>query len=147
MKFGSAKILLLLSLLFLSGCYKKHLFVQIESIDENFLASTHVNTPDWRQAHPPYGQRIIISWDFPLATYGKKLSFHITVRFWDNSEEVRTYALTRRLGTKVFYFENKNKTKDRKILTYRIQVLTEKNEIVETWKHQFWTNLIDVDKD
>lgn len=35
---------------------------------------------------------------------------------------------------------------EKRILTYRIQVVDFEDEIVETWEHHFWTQLIDVDR-
>lgn len=123
-----------------TGCYKNHLYVQQEWVDRNFLASTKVGTPDPRQACPPEGQRILVAWKFPANLYYQDLQLLLTVRFWDNSEEVITYPIERRWSNTAFNFFQQ------KILTYRIQVVNRDNEIVETWEHHFWTELIDIDR-
>ena len=129
------------SLFFISSCYKNHLYVQVEKLDRDFLASTHVDTPDYRQEKPPHGRRIIISWNFPKNLYEKDLFINLRVRFWDNTEALRVYNLHRKLGTKDFYFEGK------KILTYQVEIVSKDKEVIEVWRHQFWTKLIDVDRD
>lgn len=135
------KILALFAILFLlvfAGCYKNHLYVQQEWVDRNFLASTHVGTPDPRQECPPEGQRLLVSWKFPRNLGELKLV--ITVRFWDNSEEVICHPIDRSWGYAAFFFSKC------KILTYRVQVVDLCDAIVETWEHHFWTELIDIDR-
>ncbi len=117
--------------------------MQQEWVDRNFLASSHVGTPDPRQAHPPQGQRILTRWDFPRSLFEKQLTLVLTVRFWDNTQEVLSRPLDRRRDFIAFYFPAAEK--ERRILTYRLQVLSAEGEVIETWKHQFWTELIDID--
>lgn len=114
--------------------------MQQEWVDRNFLASTHVGTPDPRQCNPPEGQRLLLAWDFPKSLYSCGLSLALTVRFWDEEQIVQTLPLLRRRGTRALFFQGK------KILTYRVDVITANGEILESWLHQFWTELIDVGK-
>ena len=128
----------------MASCYKNHLYVQQEWIDENFLASTHVGTPDPRKANPPQGQRLLVGWDFPRSLYEEGLTLLVTVRFWNNVQDVLFQPVDRRRSYAAFYFSNKDSTEDRRILTYRIQVLNARGAIIETWKHHFWTELIEI---
>lgn len=121
--------------------------VQIENIGPEFLASSHVGTPDYRQENPPFGQRIIVSWDFPNILFKKNLDLFLTVRFWNNTQEIKEHHIKSRKGRKIFFFSNKEREKQNKILTYKVQVKTKDGELVDTWKHQFWTEVIDVDSD
>lgn len=114
--------------------------MQQEWVDRNFLASTKVGTPDPRQECPPEGQRLLVAWNFPGSLFYQDLRLLLTVRFWDNSEEIISYPIERRWSNTAFNFF------DQKILTYRIQVVNRSNEIVETWEHHFWTELIDIDR-
>jgi hypothetical protein len=123
-----------------AGCYKNHLYVQQEWVDRTFLASTKVGTPDPRQECPPEGQRLLVAWKFPAYLFYQELHLLLTVRFWDNSEEVISYPVERHWSNAAFNFYHQ------KILTYRIQVVNRDDEIVETWEHQFWTELIDIDR-
>ncbi len=135
------RILVCLFLLTLfAGCYKDHLYVQQEWVDRNFLASSHVGTPDPRQACPPVGQRLLVAWRFPPFLFDQQLKLILTVRFWDSSEQVIFHPLQEMKSYAAFNFFEK------RILTYRIQVVDFEDEIVETWEHHFWTQLIDVDR-
>lgn len=133
-------VLAILSSLLLTGCYKNHLYVQQEWIDRNYLASSQVGTPDPRQACPPQGQRLLVSWKYPKVLLDEQLQLQITVRFWDNSEEVICHPVDRSWGSASFFFS------ETKILTYKIDVVNQCNEIIETWQHHFWTELIDIDR-
>jgi hypothetical protein len=121
----------------LGSCYRHHLYVQQEWVDRNFLASSHVHTPDPRQEHPPEGQRLLIAWRFPHSLFCKELTFNITVRFWDDTEKNFSEPIRKKRGCHVLSFPGQ------KILTYRIQVFSKDNELIETWTHHFWTKWID----
>ena len=120
-----------------AGCYKDHLYVQQEWVDRTFLASSHVGTPDPRQACPPEGQRLLVGWRFPKYLLDEQLQLVLTVRFWDHTEEVLEYPVERMKDSAAFYF-------CKKILTYRLQVVNADQEIIETWEHHFWTEPIKI---
>lgn len=128
----------------LAGCYKNHLYVQQEWVDRNFLASSHVKAPDPRQTCPPLGQRLLVSWDFPRSIFKEDLTLCLTVRLWDDTQDVIFHRVERKRDYAAFFFSNENPEKDRRILTYRVQVLNGEGEVIETWKHHFWTELIEI---
>ncbi len=136
-----------LFVLLLSSCYKDNLYVQQEWVDKNYLASSYVKTPDPRDNNPQIGQKIIISWDFPLSDYKKDLTIILYVRLWDQTQKELTYKIERKRGYTDFFFENKNREQNKKILTYRLDVVDKNNEIIRTWKHQLWTKQINIDKE
>jgi len=113
--------------------------VQQEWVDRTFLASSHVGTPDPRQDCPPDGQRLLVSWKFPSNLLGEQLRLIITVRFWDNVEEVICHPVTRAWSYAAFNFFQS------KILTYKVEVVDYKDEVIDVWEHHFWTELIDID--
>jgi len=131
----------LILLTFFTACYRDHLYVQQEWVDRNFLASTKVGTPDPRQADPPEGQRILVGWRFSQNLLAEKLQLVLTVRFWDNSQEVIARPIQRSVSNTAFNFFD-----GLKILTYRIDVVNAKGDVIQTWEHQFWTKLIDIDR-
>lgn len=81
-----------------------------------------------------------MSWRFPKILTDQQLELILTVRFWDNSEDILTRPIQHTKGYAAFNFF------DQKILTYRIQVVDAEGEIVETWEHHFWTELIDIER-
>jgi len=127
----------------LAGCYRGHLYVQQEGVDREFLASSKVGTPDPRQADPPEGQRLLVAWDFPRSLFGDGLQMDVTVRLWDDTQQTIRHDMGRKRDVKAFYFPSHEK--DKRILTYRVEVLTREGKVLETWKHHFWTELIEID--
>jgi hypothetical protein len=131
-----------LCLLCLTGCHKNYLYVQQEWVDGNFLASSRIGTPDPRQENPPCGQRLLMSWYFPSELFEQELTLQITVRFWDNSEEQLQMPVESKWSQRALYFPSTEQEK--RILTYRIVVRTQEGQIIETWKHHLWTELIQI---
>lgn len=114
--------------------------MQQEWVDKDFLASTHVGTPDPRQKDPPTGQRLLVGWRFPTNWLDWGIHLETTVRFWDNREEVIRYDLDSSHGSHAFNFFGQ------KILTYKVEVVDACGDVLEVWEHQFWTKLIDADR-
>jgi hypothetical protein len=129
------KILPLL-LIFLTSCYREHLYVQMDKIDREFLASSHVDTPDPEQITPPEGKRLLVAWRFPSSWMNEGLRLHLTARFWDESEEEIDYAITKGHDYTTFDFLN------RRLITYKVEIFDKNNCSIEVWEHQLWTKLI-----
>ncbi len=129
-------------LLFTFISCQRYIYVQQESIDGSYLASSRVGTPDPRAKNPKVGQQLNIYWDFPLSLYKKELTMYLTVRFWDSTEEVFQYPITKKRDIKTYFFK---KQKGKKLLTYKIDIVSKENKIVDTWKHQLWKELITVE--
>jgi hypothetical protein len=129
-------------LISLSGCYKNHLYVQQEWVDANFLASHHVGTPDPRSENPPEGQRILVAWYFPRCLLEDQLTLLVTVRLWDQTEQIFMRSIDRRRGSLAFDCPNQGDCLDRRVLTYKVEVFTLNGDLIEEWKHHFWTELI-----
>lgn len=125
------------------GCYRGHLYVQQETIDANFLASTHVDTPDPRRENPPKGQRILVAWRFPENLIPRNHSSEeaakliLTVRFWDLCEEVEEKPLWTPRG----YYASP--IWEKRILAYKIEVIDSWGHLLDCWEHHFWTKKID----
>ena len=116
--------------------------MQQECLDASFLASSRIGTPDPRQENPPCGQRLLIAWCFPEDLFLQHLTLQVRVRLWDNSEVLEKLVVTTKQSHKALFFPSTGQ--DRRILTYRIDVTTEEGEVIETWKHPLWTDLIQI---
>ncbi len=119
--------------------------MQQEWVDAEFLASSKIKTPDPRQDNPPNGQRLLVGWKFPQNLFDEKLTLVTTVRLWDNSEEMFYQPIEQKWGYAAYYFPSGDCI-ERRILTYRIEVINEEDEVIETWDHHFWTELIELSK-
>ncbi len=126
----------------LASCTQHYFYVQQEKIDRNFLASSHIGTPDPRQENPTTGQRLLIRWNFPSEIFAKNLSLVTTVRFWDDQEVVLTEPIQRRTAFTTLFFASSPLEKEKRILTYRVQAISSQGEVVGWWEHPLWTPLI-----
>ncbi len=62
----------------------------------------------------------------------------VTVRFWDDRQQTLAFPLQRKRGYTAYSFPKE------KILTYLVEVITRDGNVIETWKHHFWTELITI---
>ena len=122
---------------FLAGCYTNGLYVQEEWVDREFLASSKIQTPDPRQKSPPQGQRLLVGWDLPRSEFLMGPLLHISVWLWDNTIENIKVPIERRRGAEAFFFSNDVPGIDRRILTYRVDVVTPQGEALKSWEHHF----------
>ena len=65
-----------------------------------------------------------------------------TVRFWNQEQIEKEFVPESRRGAEAFFFPAVDK--GHRILTYRVDVYDCEGALVETWKHHFWTERIDV---
>ena len=130
----------LIGAFFLFSCSRNYFYVQQEKIDRDFLASTHVHTPDPRQENPPEGSSLLISWDFPLSVFEKQLTLVSTVRFWDAEEEVVIRPILRKRNSCFLFFPH------RQILTYLVRAISLNGDIEEEWEHHFWMEWFNLDQ-
>ena len=128
----------------LAGCYQNHFYVQQQAIDRSYLASSHVGTPDPRQEHPPTGQQLSVNWEFPRSLFEQRLHLVLTVRFWDSTQVTLVRPISRRRGDEIFFFPNHPSELQKKILTYKVEAISEEGKVMGCWEHQFWTKLIDI---
>lgn len=146
MKAQCKKIIFPLSLiccaLVLTGCEKYYLSLTQQNVDVNYLASTHVKTPDPRQAHPPTGEMIIIGWRIPKKILREKPTIDLHVIYWNYTEKVFHYPIKSRMGYVKYQDLDEEFASTQGILTYKADIRTEEGMIYKEWKHQLWVNLI-----
>lgn len=137
--------ILLLVLLF--SCDKYYISVRQMPVNAGYLASTHVGTPDPRQAHPPLGQKLIINWVVPpeVLTQDPKVVLYLVYK--DHTEKKISYPILYRNGMEVYSLLNEEFENKKGLLTYRAEIVTQEGEIYKEWKHQLWVNLITLDEE
>ncbi len=135
----------LLLLIAFCSCDKYYLSVRQIPIDQSYLASTHVGTPDPRQAHPPLGQKLILDWSLPLEVLKKEPKVVLHLLFWDHSQREITYPIAYRTGYEVYSLLNEEFEKTKGLLSYRAEIITSDGQVFRDWKHQLWVNLIRLD--
>ncbi len=131
--------------LVLSSCQKHYLSVCQRQVDVSYLSSTHVNTPDPRQNHPPKGDMLIFDWRIPKDILKQDPYIALHVVYWDYSEETHQIPIHTRMGYASYKLFNEEYDKKQGILTYKAEIKTADGAIYRQWKHQLWVNLITID--
>ena len=132
---------ILLFLLFAS-CHQKRLDVLSQPIDRKYLASTIVNTPDWRKNSPDLGQCLIVRWSLPprLLKEGPiELKLHVIFSSLDTEEKTLSIKTTN--GYFYYPIVNDDYQSLGGLLTYRAELL-QNNQVLADWRHQMWFDLI-----
>lgn len=138
-------LLLLLSVGIFQGCAREHMAVQLAYLSGEDLASTVVHTPDYRQCECKYGQQLIVTWCFYRSDFDglQPLSVSLKVRFYNQEEDTVSFNLVKRQGCYTYYLLNDDFIDTGGILTYKAELLSA-GQVIETWQHQLWTDLITV---
>ena len=137
-------VLVLFFCLVLSGCKRYDLTVTQQIINQEYLASSHVGTPDPRQACPPYGRRLIISWQIPREILNKHPKIELDIIYWDYTEGHLTYEVSERKGYVLYSLLNREFVEKKGLLSYRAKMVTEEGKVYRSWKQQLWVDLIHV---
>jgi hypothetical protein len=131
-------------LLLLCSCQTEHISVQTHYLSRSNLASFYIGTPDPQLHFPLVGQRLLMEWSLPK-TYLDYLNlrFHIVVRFGDRSELVEWLPVQVRKG--YYYYDLRDQAFIDKmgIKTYKVDLFAD-DQLIETWEHQLWTELIQI---
>ncbi len=129
-------------LLPLASCKQYYLSLCQEWVDERYLASTHVGTPDFRQEHPPTGQMLIVDWRVPKEIFKKKPEVVLDLILWDYTTRQVRIPIKHRMDFATYRLFDEDYEKTGGILTYKAAIVTEEGQVFREWKHQLWVNLI-----
>ncbi|MDF2550265.1 MAG: hypothetical protein K0S07_1332 [Chlamydiales bacterium] len=131
-----------LLLLLFPSCYRKRLDVLSQPIDRKYLASTIVNTPDWRKDQPDIGQCLIVRWSLPdRLLKGGPIELRLQVIFRSLATEEKTIAVNAPRGYFYYPIVNDDYQERGGLLTYHAE-LTQNEERIADWRHQMWFELI-----
>lgn len=131
----------------LAGCEKYYLSLRQVPVNAQYLASTHVGTPDPRQAHPPHGQKVVLQWAIPPELLEKKPQITFRAIYRNHTEKTVVYPIDSRLGYEVYSLLDEEFDTTGGLLTYSADIETEDGTIYRSWKHQLWVNLITLGSD
>lgn len=131
----------------LTSCNQSYLSVHTDYFSRESLASFYVGTPDPRLDNPPIGQRLIISWSIPKLIFKcDDLHLKLKIRFRNREELIERIAICRAHGHYLYTLLNEEYMSKRGILTYTVDLIRD-GEIIEEWRHQIWTDLIDLSQE
>ncbi len=132
---------LLILLLCLNSCLGYRLQVQTQYLDQENLASYQVGTPDPNLDCPKIGQRLLIQWKLHKCFAKQPLWLHIQVRFFNRQIDDLKIPLDEKSGTYLYDVINEQYRITRGILTYKVDIYADE-EIIDSWQHPLWANLI-----
>lgn len=139
-------IFLFLICVFCSGCQKSYVTVVQEKIHRKHLASSFVDSPDPLQNESPHGRKLYVSWNISSEYQIEDCQIRISMIFRNRTTRVIDLALLRRRGTLVYSLLGQNYYETQGLLTYKVELLTKKEEVLAFWRHQMWVNLIMLDE-
>lgn len=138
--------LLGLGMLFLiSSCTLHRLDVQTQYLTPDYLASSHIGTPDPRLSQPLIGQRLLIQWSLSAQEMCEDdLFLYLKVRFRNHHEEEVSIPITSKRGTYLFHVNSELYCQTKGILTYLAEIRNS-TCMLARWKHPLWVELIQLD--
>lgn len=141
------KFLLTLCLLLFCcfSCQKYYVSVTRESIDRASLASSFAKTPDPRQLEPPKGERLLIQWNLFSQDVQEELICSLSLIYRNYEEETINYKVDAKRDVISYFLLGERYESTKGIMTYKVEILSKKGEIVKSFKHQLWTKLIKLD--
>lgn len=132
-------------LLSLCSCRPYYISVMQKWVDERYLASTHVGTPDPRQEVPSIGQMLVVQWCVPSEILALNPIAILDLIFWDHTEQRICFPITRKLNYGYYRLFDQEYEEKGGILTYKATILTEDGCVYKECKHQLWVNLIKIE--
>ncbi len=126
----------------LCGCStRKHLSVLNEPINQQRLASVHVNAPDPLHELNAHGQRLYVSWALPRSYKNSQLNGILKVRFNVSEQANIPFKIDRLRGTMTYQIINEEYFQKEGIQSYKVQIFSDGKEI-DAYVHSMWTELI-----
>lgn len=139
-----SRFLFIIFFLGLTGCHHSGLLVHQQNVNSNYLASTHIKSPDPRQHCPPLGKMVIIEWWVPKKILACDPKIVLDLVFWNFTKKIVEFPMKGRIGYCTYELLNEEFAKTKGILTYKVDIVTCDGQVFCEWKHQLWVNLIEL---
>lgn len=137
--------LLLAVVLLLTGCHRPHIACRSEYLHPSYLASSRVNTPDAARACF-YGQQIIVSWNLPQGCAQEDITLALHIRFGNREIETVIIPIAAHKGWWIYRLVNEEYWSRCGILAFRAELLRS-GELIDSWTHYLWAEIIDLGED
>lgn len=94
------------------------------------------------QYNPPRGKKLYISWNMNRECNLEECRLRISMIFRNRDVKTVEIAIPRKRGTIVYSLLDQEYYETRGLLTYKVEMLTKKEEILALWTHQMWVNIV-----
>lgn len=134
-------------MLFLSGCTSKGgLALRTDYLTPAYLASNSVDAPD---PNLPcfYGQQIVVHWTLAKSCMKKGPKLFLTVRFGDRSMQTVEFPLCNFSGYYVYQLVGASYLEKQGILSYKAEIFTSSGQILSSWRHHIWADIIEIQEE
>lgn len=129
--------LYLFLLLVLSGCNRTYLACRSEYLTPKFLASERINTPDpARDCY--YGEQVIVRYK---GCYDDEVCLRLTIRYGNKTTEIIEEKLSIPKGYFIYQLINADYWEREGIVCYKVE-LFQRGELLESWRHHVWVDII-----
>lgn len=140
-------VVVCVGLLGLVGCRRYDFSISQQIINRDYLASSHVNTPDPRLCCPPCGRSLIMSWHIPKEIFLRSARIELDVIYWNYTEGHFTYPIEYQKGYVLYTLVGEEYEEKQGLLTYRARLVTEDGYVYRNWTQQLWVDLIHFDEE
>lgn len=138
-------LLLFLQFILASCCHGPRLSVQTQFINHDYLASSYVNTPDFRQNEPYYGQRLVVQWVIPKRDFVcGEFQLQLRLRFHNHSQKEVLIPISYWQGTYVYSLLNEDYKESTEIITYQVNLIRN-GAVIQTWNHPLWSEMLSLE--
>lgn len=126
--------------LLLYGCHRAPLHCRTEYLYPDYLASTHVLTPDpCRKCF--FGEQIVIKWDIERQCLPVELVLH--VRYGNREQETVAWPIANPKGYQIYRLVNDDYWCSEGILSYKAELYKDGLQIAD-WEHHLWVEIIEI---
>ncbi len=127
------------------GCNgAKHLSILAESINQDRLASVHVNAPDpLHEINPPV-LRLYIHWKLPKKYHDQNLTGILKIRFNDPHQIEVPFSINSLKGQFIHDILNHDYFDYGGVMAYKIEIFSN-NQKIDVFEHKLWSELITID--
>lgn len=134
------------ALTLLSGCSSYRLYARVERMSPGSSVHQILDTPTPKGWKEPTGQRLVVSWVLPRASYSKdKLDLHLDVIFSKGCHEQLKVDSISRLGHWVFENSGAEIKERGHIATYKIWI-TDADKTIREFRHKLYQDWLDPDQ-
>lgn len=142
-RFFAYPFMIIMVIALCAGCQRQYLTARSEEINQEYLASCHVETPDPR-SNGYCGQQVVVEWDLPdHISCLPDLKLVLSMITAKHKFETSTIPIKQSYGYFLYKNINARFMQNGAILTYKAEIYSG-NQCIACWKQQGWVDWIEI---